>query len=271
MAERGVFGWPKEGFSDGRKRGFRMAERGGFGQTLFKHFNKEKVLMSITKSYLVGIAAAFFLAAITCTEDPVGPGPVNITGTVTDIDGNVYTTVKIGTQEWMAENLRTTRYNDSSEIPFVTKSSEWYRLPTPAYCYYNNTTNAASIKKFGALYNWYVVNPLNPYKIAPKGWRVPDTTDWNILQNYLIANGYNWDGTTSGNKIAKSMAATTDWKISTQAGAMIRRKHSTVSSTMATTATVFALLLWGKVAACPCGCCGILVDHFSICHIVGTD
>jgi uncharacterized protein (TIGR02145 family) len=176
--------------------------------------------MNTIKILKIGIAAAFFLAAITCTEDPVGPGPVNITGTVTDIDGNVYTTVKIGTQEWMAENLRTTRYNDSTEIPFVTKSSEWYRLPTPAYCYYNNTTNASSIKKFGALYNWHVVNPLNPYKIAPKGWHVPDTTEWNTMQNYLITNGYNYDGTTDSNKIAKSMAATTDWKMSTQAGAI---------------------------------------------------
>jgi uncharacterized protein (TIGR02145 family) len=172
--------------------------------------------MSITKSYLVGIAIAFFLTAITCTKDPVGPGPVNITGTVVDIDGNVYTTVKIGKQEWMVENLRTTRYNDGTAIPLVTDSAEWSRLTTPGYCWYLNDINNKN--KYGALYNWYTVNPENTKKLAPKGWHVPDTTEWKTLENYLIANGYNWDVTTTGNKIAKSLAAKTDWRTTTIPG-----------------------------------------------------
>jgi uncharacterized protein (TIGR02145 family) len=93
----------------------------------------------------------------------------------------------------------------------VTDSAAWKALTTPGYCYHNNTTNADSIKKYGALYNWYVVNTK---KLAPKGWHVPTDAEWDILQNYLIANGYNWDGTTTGNKIAKSMAAKTDWETS---------------------------------------------------------
>jgi len=135
-------------------------------------------------------------------------------GTVTDADGNVYQTVKIGNQVWMTENLRVTKYSDGSAILLVTDSDLWRRicsLTTPAYCYYKNMTNTDSIKKYGALYNWHVVNPANPKKIAPTGWHVPFDVEWDTLQNYLIAKGYNWDGTITGNKIAKSLAAKTDW------------------------------------------------------------
>ncbi|MDP3785979.1 MAG: fibrobacter succinogenes major paralogous domain-containing protein [Candidatus Omnitrophota bacterium] len=132
-----------------------------------------------------------------------------ISGSVTDIDGNVYTTETIGNQVWTVENLRTTKYNDGTPIPLVTDSAAWKALTTPGYCYYNNTTNADNIKKFGALYNWYVVDTK---KLAPKGWHVPTDAEWTTLENYLIANGYNWDGTTTDNKIAKSMAAKTDWE-----------------------------------------------------------
>jgi uncharacterized protein (TIGR02145 family) len=136
-------------------------------------------------------------------------------GTVTDADGNVYQTVRIGTQVWTVDNLRTTKYNDNSAIPLITDSAAWVALSTPGYCYYDNTTNADSIKKFGALYNWYVVNTK---KLAPMGWHVPTDAEWDTLQNYLIANGYNWDGSITGNMIAKSMAAKTDWITSVDAG-----------------------------------------------------
>jgi uncharacterized protein (TIGR02145 family) len=136
-------------------------------------------------------------------------------GTVTDIDGNVYHAIRIGNQVWTVENLRVTKYNDGSAIPLVTDSAAWAALTTPGYCYYKNTTNIDSIKKFGALYNWYVVKT---NKLAPTGWHVPDTTEWDTLLKYLIANGYNWDGTTTGNKIAKSLAAKTDWVTDTTPG-----------------------------------------------------
>jgi uncharacterized protein (TIGR02145 family) len=64
------------------------------------------------------------------------------------------------------------------------------------------------MSKYGVLYNWFA---LATGKLAPQGWHVPTDADWDTLHNYLIANGYNWDGTTTGNKIAKSMAAQTDW------------------------------------------------------------
>jgi uncharacterized protein (TIGR02145 family) len=129
-------------------------------------------------------------------------------GNVTDADGNVYQTVRIGRYIWTVENLRTTKYNDGTPIPMISDSATWHRNTTAAFCFYKNTTNQDSIKKFGALYNWYAVNNS---KLAPLGWRVPTNNEWDSLPTYLIAHGYNWDGTTTGNKLAKSMAANTDW------------------------------------------------------------
>jgi uncharacterized protein (TIGR02145 family) len=129
-------------------------------------------------------------------------------GNVTDTDGNVYQTVRIGNQVWMVENLRTTKYNDGSAIPYVPNDSAWNNLTSPGYCYFNDTTNSDFMKKYGALYNWYTVNTR---KLAPIGWHVPSDSEWTILENYLNDNGYNWNGTTVGKKIAKSLAAKSDW------------------------------------------------------------
>jgi uncharacterized protein (TIGR02145 family)/uncharacterized repeat protein (TIGR02543 family) len=138
--------------------------------------------------------------------------------TLTDIDGNVYHQLRIGKQVWTMENLRTTKYVNGTPIPKDTSVATWAKATTPKYCYYNNTNNDDTIKKFGALYNWYVVDPVNTNKIVPSGWHVPTDAEWDSLQNYLIANGFNWDNTTTGNKIAKSMAAKTGWDISADAG-----------------------------------------------------
>jgi len=128
-------------------------------------------------------------------------------GDVKDADGNVYQSVRIGSQVWTVENLKTTKYNDGTAIPNVTDSTEWIELTTGSYCYYaNNPDNKA---KYGALYNWHAVNT---GKLAPEGWRVPTDAEWDTLKNYLITNGYNWDGTTTGNKIGKALAARTDWR-----------------------------------------------------------
>jgi uncharacterized protein (TIGR02145 family) len=102
-------------------------------------------------------------------------------GEVTDIDGNIYPTVKIGEQVWMAENLKVTKYNDGTAIPNVTDNTVWAALTTGAYCWYNNdaTTYKAT---YGALYNWYAVNT---NKLAPTGWHVPIDEEWTTLTNYL--------------------------------------------------------------------------------------
>jgi TonB family protein len=87
--------------------------------------------------------------------------------TVKDIDGNEYKTVTIGTQIWMAENLKTTRYNDDKDIRMVTDSTEWQQYEQ-AFCWYNNKTENKN--EYGALYNWYAVNT---NKLCPIGWHVP--------------------------------------------------------------------------------------------------
>jgi uncharacterized protein (TIGR02145 family) len=120
----------------------------------------------------------------------------------------------IGNQEWTLTNLKTTKLNDGTAIPNVTDNTAWVLLTTSGYCWYGN--DISNTEKYGALYNWYTVNT---GKLAPQGWRVPDTTDWNTLETYLVANGYNYDGTTTGNKIAKSMAAGM-WTSSTSTGAI---------------------------------------------------
>lgn len=133
--------------------------------------------------------------------------------TVSDADGNIYHTMKIGNQVWTVENLRTTKYNDGTAIPLVTDRNAWGYLTTPGYCWYDNDKN--NMNKYGALYNWYTVNT---GKLAPKGWHVPSDKEWDIFEKYLIANGYNWDRTTEGDKIAKSLAAKMDWKTATEHG-----------------------------------------------------
>ena len=111
----------------------------------------------------------------------------NDSNTVKDIDGNVYHTVTIGTQVWMVENLKTTKYNDGTEILNIT-DQEWSMLTTGVYCNYNDDEGLVSI--YGRLYNW---NAVNTGKLAPKGWHIPTDAEWTILSNYLggdsIASG----------------------------------------------------------------------------------
>ena len=144
-----------------------------------------------------------------------------------DGDGNEYTTVVIGSQVWIVENWRSTKYADGTPIPHLPDDNEWEWLSTPAYCWYNNDPSQG----YGALYSWYVVDPDNPKSIAPEGWRVPTDADWTALEDYLIANGYNWDGTTEGNKIAKALASDGgEWDASGTEGAVGNDQSSNNSS-----------------------------------------
>jgi uncharacterized protein (TIGR02145 family) len=123
------------------------------------------------------------------------------TGTVTDVEGRVYQTVKIGDQWWMAENLRTTKYNDFTKIPLVKDSISWKKLTTPAYCYYRNDESKYK-NIYGALYNWFAVNT---GKLAPKGWHVPTDADWNALCSFL--GGEN----VAGGKMKETGTAYWEW------------------------------------------------------------
>ena len=105
---------------------------------------------------------------------------------IVDIDGNVYNIVTIGTQVWMAENLRTTKYNEGTAItPITGTGSEgaWAALTTAAYCDYNN--DPANSLVYGKLYNWFVVASTNPLNVCPTGWRVPTDLDFNALATQL--------------------------------------------------------------------------------------
>lgn len=113
-------------------------------------------------------------------------------------NGHTYKTVLIGTQEWIAENLRTTSYNDGTAIPLVTDNTAWANLSTGGYCSYNNSESSDSA--YGYLYNWYT---LNTGKLVPAtgGWRVPTEADWERLASYV--------GTT---KAGTKLKSKTGWK-----------------------------------------------------------
>ncbi|MGD8778045.1 MAG: FISUMP domain-containing protein [Ignavibacteria bacterium] len=122
--------------------------------------------------------------------------------TVTDYDGNVYKTVKIGNQIWTAENIRVTHFNDGTSIPQVTDNIEWSNLLTPGYCFYNNDSTAYSTI-YGALYNWYAVETNN---LCPIGWHVPDDEEWKELEIFLgmseaDADKATWRGQGIGGKL----------------------------------------------------------------------
>lgn len=107
--------------------------------------------------------------------------PPSSAGTVTDQDGNEYATIQIGTQVWIAENLRTTKYCNGDLIPNVTDYTEWQNLTTGAWSHYNNDSQYDTL--YGKLYNWYAVNDTR--NICPCEYHVPTDAEWTILTDYL--------------------------------------------------------------------------------------
>jgi uncharacterized protein (TIGR02145 family) len=130
-------------------------------------------------------------------------------------DGAPYQSIVYGTQEWTVENACHITYRDGTPIPNYSEENSlvgWGNLTTGAWSYYDNDPTK------GKIYNWYAVagihdtDPNTPNKeFAPEGWHVPTDAEWTTLENYLIANGYNYDSTATGNKIAKSMSSATGW------------------------------------------------------------
>ena len=122
--------------------------------------------------------------------------------TVTDIDGNVYNTVIIGTQTWMVENLKVTHYRNGNPIQNVTDNNDWIGLTTGAFCWYNNDIINKNV--YGALYNWYTVSDTR--NICPTGWHVATDADWYALENYVDntindPNAEGWRGTSGATKL----------------------------------------------------------------------
>lgn len=104
----------------------------------------------------------------------------NSLGKVTDIDGNIYNTIVIGSQVWMKENLKTIHYRNGDPIPNVTDGTDWWHLQTGAYCVYDNYP--VNDVTYGKLYNWWAVNS---GLLAPAGWHVPSYAEWTTLENFL--------------------------------------------------------------------------------------
>jgi uncharacterized protein (TIGR02145 family) len=118
---------------------------------------------------------------------------------VSDAEGFLYKTVLINNKVWMAENLRTKKYNDNSDVTNITDGAAWAALTTEAYCWYGNdeTTNKPL---YGALYNWYAVNNGN---LCPTGWHVPTDAEFKALEIFLgmtqtEADAGSWRGTSQG-------------------------------------------------------------------------
>jgi uncharacterized protein (TIGR02145 family) len=140
-------------------------------------------------SSLTGLTHAthYYVRAYAQNDAGLGYGSVNSftttdsTGTMIDIDGNVYRTIKIGTQWWMAENLKVTHYRNGYEISYVTNDSIWENVYVGAYCDYNN--DSANVSTYGRLYNWLAIRDSSI--LAPVGWHVPSDTEWQAVVDYL--------------------------------------------------------------------------------------
>jgi uncharacterized protein (TIGR02145 family) len=116
----------------------------------------------------------FLIFAFGCQDPDKDPNKV------TDFDGNIYSTIKIGDQLWMGENLRSTHFNDGTAIPLVTDPTSWTDLSSPGYCWYDNDGSNKEI--YGALYNAYTIDS---GKLCPAGWHVPSKEEWQQLITFL--------------------------------------------------------------------------------------
>ena len=172
------------------------------------------------------------------------PDPGIVFGSFTDSrDGKVYKTVTIGEQLWMAENLAylpavSALATGSKTEPHyyvygydgtdVTEAKAYEHTPT-GFEYSPGGAPIKSYETYGVLYNWPAAmngvasseaNPSGVQGACPPGWHLPSDAEWTQLENYLIANGYNYDGTTTGNKIAISLASATGWDAYNNPGAI---------------------------------------------------
>jgi len=144
---------------------------------IIRHKKKTRIMNKGRVLFLIG---ALFLLNVIGAEGQV----------VKDADGNIYLTVNIGKQTWMAENLKTTRFNDGVPIPLVKDVDAWKSLKSPGYCFYNNEEKNKDV--YGALYNWYAVNT---GRLCPKGFHVASDDEWQVMIDFL------GDPMTAGNKL----------------------------------------------------------------------
>lgn len=144
------------------------------------------------------LALGFILLILNGCKDDNTATPVNESGTLTDIEGNVYQTVKIGNQWWMAQDLKVKKYRNGNTIRNAQSSTDWVDT-TAAYCLYDNNASAP-----GLLYNFYAVTDTG--NIAPQGWHIPTDAEWKTLEMTLgmsqtEADKLTWRGTDQGEQL----------------------------------------------------------------------
>lgn len=141
----------------------------------------------------------YYVRAYAVNSVGIGYGTeIEVSTTIADLDGNIYHAIKIGSQTWMLENLKTKKYQDGTSIPNVTNTDTWANLNAGAWCDFTN--NASYGSKYGHLYNWYAANN----KLAPAGWHIPSEAEWNTLFEYLGGKSV------AGGKLKE--AGTANWK-----------------------------------------------------------
>jgi uncharacterized protein (TIGR02145 family) len=159
------------------------------------------------------IALVCSTLALGCSKDdstPTSPESGAVQGTVTDVDGNVYQTAKIGNQWWMTENLKVTHYRNGESILIVTDRAQWASLVSGGCCCYDNQTS--NVAPYGRLYNWFAI--ADTRGIAPQGWHVPTDAEWQTLERHLgmsqgDAGKSEWRGSDEGGKLKSTTA---HWK-----------------------------------------------------------
>lgn len=130
----------------------------------------------------------------------------NVLDSICDIEKNSYPIVKIGKQTWLAQNLRTTKYNDGQEIDEISDNEMWSNIKKGACTTYPNLKNSDSIKIYGKLYNWKAVES---NKLCPTGWHVPSSFEWDTLELFLSKNLYAYEDGNS--EIAQSLVSSNGW------------------------------------------------------------
>lgn len=138
---------------------------------------KQKNKKRLTSLIVIGLG---LILATGCTKNEVKKDGKISYGSIADCEGNLYKTVTIGTQTWMGENLKVTKYNDGTTIPNIADSARWSNESNGALCDYDTISSNSDI--YGKLYNWYAVHT---GKLCPTDWHVPNNDEWTILYNYL--------------------------------------------------------------------------------------
>ena len=184
---------------DSRQKAITVTPKGGTAPYQYSYISSTTFTSDSTYTFSTsGAYTVYVIDANACqantsilipaNKDSFGTGIIfnpNLSyGSMSDIDGNSYKTIVIGSQTWMAQNLRTTKYNDGTVIPNLKDSAAWSNDTLGAFCTYNNTTNIDTINTYGRLYNFLSLSFSNG-KLCPSGWHVPGEGEWTILSNTL--------------------------------------------------------------------------------------